>query len=622
MSSFARRHFRSAAFFVLCISVLATCKDSSGPPEERVTSVQTVSGDLQGGIVAAALTQPLVAQALDSEGRPVRGAQVEWQVTTGAGSITSAATTTDNDGRTSATWTLGTAAGEQTASITIGTASATFRATAVAGPAATVAVVPASLSLDAIGATAALQATARDVHDNPITGRAAVWATTDATVVSVDQTGTVRAVRTGTAQVSATLDGATGEASVTVQPVPATIQLSPPSATFTAVGQTVQFEATSQDRNGNPVVPAQGYTWSSSAPAIVSVTSAGLAKAEAAGFAQVRASVGSVTGQAQVTVAQTVVSLVVSPSADTLTTARPAAQLTVTAKDINNQPIPSPAVTWTTSNAAIATVSQTGLVSAVANGIARIRATSGTAADSATITVRLNTPPKAVLDSLAAGQNTPLVVAAPGVLGNDTLGIPPGTVTSFGGGSLGGTVTTNVAGTTVTFGTGGSLRVNPDGSVSFVPVTGFTGSFTFQYRIQNAAGVSDATVTIEVGLPPAAVDDAYPTTVNAPVAIPPATGLMMNDDRGFPLAFVASFGGGDLGGAVTTFPAGQLVAFGIAGFVGGQLRVNADGSLSFTPPIGYVGSFTVQYRLSNGVGTSDATITFTIAPAPVPDRTP
>ncbi len=90
---------------------------------------------------------------------------------------------------------------------------------------------------------------------------------------------------------------------------------------------------------------------------------------------------------------------------------------------------------------------------------------------------------------------------------NDDPGTPTAVVTGFGGGDLGGSVTDNAAGTTVAFGTGGSLTVGADGGFSFTPDGGTSGSFTFDYRLTNDAGSSDATVTILVG-PRDTVDDA------------------------------------------------------------------------------------------------------------------
>ena len=600
--------------FLFLFTVLSACRENAGPPEERVASLTTAGGDLQEGAVATALAASLVVRAVDAQGRPVRGARVEWQAA--AGTVTPVAPETDADGRASANWTLGTIAGEQVVTARIGLFTATFRATARPGPATTVTVTPASVVLDAIGATTTLQISASDAHGNAVTGSAS-WSSTVEAVATVDATGRVTARSPGVTRVRATLDGASGEATITVQPQPATIAITPPAAQLGAVGATVQFQASAADRNGNPVsVPAAQYVWSSSNAAVVSVDATGLATARANGIAQIRATLGAVIGQAQVLVQQVVASLVVSPRADTLTTAIPVKLLSVVARDANNQIIPSPALLWTSANTAVALVTPFGQVSAVANGTTAVRASSGTVVDSAIITVRLNTPPKAVADARATLKDTPLALAAPGVLGNDTLGIPPATVLSFGGGSLGGSVTTRPAGTTVTFGTGGSLQLNANGSLAFTPSTGFTGTFTFQYRAQNVAGTSDATVTIDVGIAPVAVDDAYATTAGVTLDVP-APGLLANDTLGFPLATVASFGGGTVGETVASFTAGSLVKF---GGLNGSLRVNADGSLSLTPPTGFVGTITFQYRLSNGAGSSDATITVTVGPTPIPDE--
>ena len=94
-------------------------------------------------------------------------------------------------------------------------------------------------------------------------------------------------------------------------------------------------------------------------------------------------------------------------------------------------------------------------------------------------------------------RDTPLSVASgTGVLQNDTLGSPAATVLSFGGGALPGTAASNAAGTTASFGTGGALKLNADGSFDFTPSAGFTGSFSFGYRIGNPFGTSDAVATI------------------------------------------------------------------------------------------------------------------------------
>jgi len=614
------RTMRLAACLSLSLSLFSACKDNSGPPEDRVTDLTFASGNLQGGLVGEPLGSPVVATALDAQGRGVAGAQAVWTVTGGGGSITAVSTTTDREGHTSANWILGQTAGVQLATVTVGNASLAFNATAAPGLADGVDISPSTLTLDAIDATAALTASAVDEYGNAISSRSFTWTSLNANIVSVSSTGVVTARMAGSTQVQATLDNVTAMTDVTVAPTPAQITLSPASAQLTAVGNTAQFQAASRDRNGHSItLQPSDYTWSTVDPVVATVDAAGLVRAVGSGSTQVRAAVGNVSGNAQVTVTQTADSLAVAPRLDTLSTAKPSRQLTAVAYDDNHQVIQNPTLTWTTADATIATVSTTGLVTAVANGTVIIRVSSGMAKDSATIVVRLNTPPNTVNDLYGAVIDMPLVVTAPGVLSNDALGIPAGTVTSFGGGSLGGSVTTNTAGATVMFGTGGSLLLSANGSFSFMPSAGFNGPFTFMYRVQTVAGMSDATVTIEVGNPPVATDDAYMTTMDVPLSVT-APGVLSNDNAGFPVATVVSFGGGSLGGTVTTFNAGQLVAFGAGGFAGGQVRLMSDGTLTFTPPTGYTGTFTVMYRLGSNAGSSDATITITVAPMPAPDR--
>src|SRR5690606_10015947 len=137
-----------------CAVLIPACDDGTGPPENRVTFVEAVGGNSQEGTVAAALAQPLVIRAVDKQGNNVSGARVEWEVTSGGGTVAPASETTDSEGRASATWTLGTAAGEQRIIARVGVASTNFAANALAGAATTVTLVPDEVVLDALGATA------------------------------------------------------------------------------------------------------------------------------------------------------------------------------------------------------------------------------------------------------------------------------------------------------------------------------------------------------------------------------------------------------------------------------------------------------------------------------------
>jgi VCBS repeat-containing protein len=96
----------------------------------------------------------------------------------------------------------------------------------------------------------------------------------------------------------------------------------------------------------------------------------------------------------------------------------------------------------------------------------------------------------------ATPANSTLSRTAPGLLLNDSRGTPEGTLASFGGGDLGGSVTSNAAGSTVTL-AGGTLTVNADGSFTLDTPT-VQGTYTFDYRLSNGSEQSDATATIEV----------------------------------------------------------------------------------------------------------------------------
>ncbi|MFO1304131.1 MAG: IPTL-CTERM sorting domain-containing protein [Burkholderiales bacterium] len=198
--------------------------------------------------------------------------------------------------------------------------------------------------------------------------------------------------------------------------------------------------------------------------------------------------------------------------------------------------------------------------------------------------------PTAVNDAYAGAAGSTLVrPAATGLLANDQLGAPPATLTSFGGGSLGGTVTSNAAGTTVPIAPGGSITVGGDGSFSFTPATGFTGVFQFNYRIGNAIATSDAQVTITINQAPAIT-----SANNATFSI------------GVPNTFTVTTTGAPppsitFGACAPALPAG-------VGFVDNG---NGTGTLSGTPPAGSGGTYACTVTASNGIG-SPATQPFTL----------
>jgi hypothetical protein len=274
-------------------------------------------------------------------------------------------------------------------------------------------------------------------------------------------------------------------------------------------------------------------------------------------------------------------------------------QMTAAAYTLQNAVIPSATFTWLSENSDIAAISLAGFATGLANGSTNLRATTRGVTGSAVINVIGDPPVGATAVADEAGTtsapgdpfhtalNTTLASGGttPDLLANDVLGSPPAYVVSFGGGSLGGAVGDNVAGATVTFGTGGSLQVSADGSFSFTPSTGFTGLFTFSYRIQNSTGPSSAPVAIAVGLRPSAADDVYPTTIIGNVSINTASSSQFS---------------------LLTNDAGDNLKLNLVASPNGNTTLNTDGTFTFNPAPGFTGTALFSYTVENGLGTSAA----------------
>jgi hypothetical protein len=76
-------------------------------------TVRAVSPVSQPGRIGQPTPEDPTVLVLDQFGNPVGGAQVDWDVTTGRGSVSSPQTTTGTDGKATVTWTLGLGIGVQ-----------------------------------------------------------------------------------------------------------------------------------------------------------------------------------------------------------------------------------------------------------------------------------------------------------------------------------------------------------------------------------------------------------------------------------------------------------------------------------------------------------------------------
>ncbi|MGD2069813.1 MAG: Ig-like domain-containing protein, partial [Gemmatimonadota bacterium] len=214
-------------------------------------------------------------------------------------------------------------------------------------------------------------------------------------------------------------------------------------------------------------------------------------------------------------------------------------------------------------------------------------------ADEATVTIEVladpDKNPVAVDDQFVVVEGNALAIPAPGFLDNDLD--PDGAAVSAVA-----VVNSPDNGTVVAF---------PDGSFTYTPDAGFVGTDAFGYRMRDAdLNVDDATVTIDV-LPastvlPVATDDSYAVVEGNALQVV-AAGFLLNDldPDGQPISAVAVINSPDNG---------TLVAF-------------PDGSFTYTPDAGFVGTDAFGYRMRDAdLNTDDATVTIEVLADP--DKNP
>lgn len=151
-----------------------------------------------------------------------------------------------------------------------------------------------------VGATQAFTATTKDASGSTLSGRTVTWSSSDPSIASVSNTGVATAVAAGTTTITATSEGKTGSAAVTVSAAVATVSLTLSYATITA-GQTIDAQAVARDGAGT-VLANRTVTWSSSDPAIATVTSDGFVSTFAAGSVSITATVEGKSTSKQVVV--------------------------------------------------------------------------------------------------------------------------------------------------------------------------------------------------------------------------------------------------------------------------------------------------------------------------------
>ncbi|HEY0972095.1 MAG TPA: Ig-like domain-containing protein [Gemmatimonadales bacterium] len=393
----------SAIIAILLLAALPACADvesatgvPGGQTPSRVSKV-TVSPD-QAQVAVKGTTQ-LSVEVRDAGGAVVSGDGVTWR------SLEPELADVIHG------FVIGKAPGEARIVASVAGVADTARVSVIDAPGTVGVVARVTLDRDTTtvlpGATAQLTATPVDAYGTLVAGAAVSWKSENSGVATVSATGMVTGVAPGTTRVVASASGHADTVTVTVAPPPvASVEL---VAAFELLkkGQTGNLSVVTRDARGT-VLKGRAVTYQSSNTGVATVSTSGVVTAVDVGTAIITAASEGVSARVTVQVVReevVVASVTVTPATITLDPGKNAA-LSAIVRDGSDAIIASYPVTWTSGSSAVATVSATGVVTAVAPGTATITASAGGKSASVTVTVTAPPPPIPVnvaLDAILLG---------------------------------------------------------------------------------------------------------------------------------------------------------------------------------------------------------------------------
>ena len=219
------------------------------------------------------------------------------------------------------------------------------------------------------------------VKPDDATDKTVTWTTSDATVATVTD-GKVKALKAGTATITAKAGDKTATCAVTVQAkvIPVTSMWLDKSELELTEGDEAVLTATVMPENATD----KTVTWTSSNTSVATVTN-GKVNAVKAGTATITAKAGDKSAKCTVTVLPSFIA-VTSVTLDKTTLGLVEGDQAVLTATVSPDNATEPAVTWTASNASVATV-EDGMVTAVKAGTAVITAKAGDKSAKCTVTV-------------------------------------------------------------------------------------------------------------------------------------------------------------------------------------------------------------------------------------------
>ena len=378
-------------------SATLTVREPPPPPTQMVAKIE-----ISPSMASTNEGEPkqFEAKAYDTSNTEVSDASFTWE------SSNPSVATVDSDGLA-----MGIRAGSSPTDVTItaraggrsGTATLTVRPVI-----SRVEVTPATAMIDEGGDTQGFSATAYTSYDVAITGASFTWESGNTGVATISSSGLATGVRSGSTPtdvtITATANGKSDTAMLTVRPVISSIEVAPKTATIDEGGDTQQYSATAHT-SYNVAITGVSFAWSSGNTGVATInSSSGLATSVRAGGTQtnvtITARVGVKSGTATLTVRPVISSIEVSPSTASVEEGE-TKQFNAAAMTSYGTTIQIVSFTWESTNTSVATVSSTGLATALEAGSTPITATAGGESGSATLMVTEPPPPPPMADSVA-----------------------------------------------------------------------------------------------------------------------------------------------------------------------------------------------------------------------------
>ena len=218
------------------------------------------------------------------------------------------------------------------------------------------------------------------------------WESSNASVATVSSSGLVTGISVGSATLTVRFidnvgwKDALGTVMLRVSDQKVSSVAINPQIINVGIGQSSQILAVSKDANGDTIT-GLSIAWASSNVAVATVSSTGLVTGVSKGESTVIASVGGVSASGSVLVTDVSASSIeITPNKGTLSIGQ-SSQLSARLKDAQGNIVAGRNVSWSSSDTAIITVSNAGMLTAISDGESTITASVEGVSGFATVTV-------------------------------------------------------------------------------------------------------------------------------------------------------------------------------------------------------------------------------------------